>query len=307
MILCVTPNPAIDQVFVAPGFMPGGLIAYQETMTIAAGKGVSVARAAHTLGAIPICAGFLGGHTGQHHEALLSQEGIRTAWTWIDAETRTCVIIADPDSGKSTVINEQGPTVSAADWEKLCADVRREAEQADYVCFSGSLPPGSPLEAYKTLICDLRASGRRAWVDSSGEALRTAVTANPTGIKVNGPEIGAILGMEVSGVETAFKAAARLRQSGIENVAITLGELGAVLANESGQWWAQPPELRVICAVGSGDSFFAGLITGLAAGGSPAEALKQAVAAGAANALSAGAGKFTASEFQTILADTALR
>src|SRR6185295_6845245 len=112
MILCVTPNPAVDRALLVPGFVTGEVFRATQSMALAAGKGVSLARAAHTLGAEPLCMGFLGGRAGQFHEELLAQEGIRTAWTWIEAETRTCIVIADPDSGKSTVVNEQGPTVT---------------------------------------------------------------------------------------------------------------------------------------------------------------------------------------------------
>ncbi len=306
MILCVTPNPAIDRTLVVPGFAVGEVFRSTQTMLIAAGKGVSVARAAHTLGANPTCAGFLGGPTGQMHQELLSQEGIRTAWTWIEAETRVCVIIADPDSGKATVVNDPGPRVTAEDWRRLSVDVLREAAQSAYVCFSGSLPPGSPVEAYSGLIRDLCAAGRPVWVDSSGESLRAALSASPTGIKVNGAEIGAVLGMEVRDFDSAFRAASRLRQMGIENVAITLGESGAILVSGSDEWCARPPRVQVISAVGSGDSFFAGLISALAANAQPDEALRRAVAAGAANALTPGAGRFTLDEFQEILAKTVL-
>jgi 1-phosphofructokinase len=304
MILCVTPNPAVDRALIVPGFLPGEVFRSTQTLTIAAGKGVSLARAAQTLGADVCCSGFLGGRTGEFHRELLAHEGIRTAWTRIEAETRTCIIIADPNSGKSTVVNEPGPTVNSQDWQRLHDDILREAAHADYVCFSGSVPPGSSLDLYGSLIRELCAAGHPVWVDSSGEALRTALAAAPTGIKVNGAEIGALLGMDVNDSVTAFRAASRLRQMGIDNAVVTLGELGAVMANASGEWCAQPPRVQVICAVGSGDAFFAGLISSLAANIAPDEALRRAVAAGAANALSLGAGRFTRQEFDSVLAGT---
>jgi 1-phosphofructokinase family hexose kinase len=305
MILSVTPNPGIDHVVIVPGFKPGQAITHPETHTVAAGKGVSMARAARTLGADPVCAGFLGGFMGRLHIDLTTREGLKTAWTWLDAETRTCTIIADTEQGIATVINEPGPTVSAADWARLCQDVWREAAQASYVSFSGSLPPGSSTEVYGDLIRALMAAGRSVFVDSSGDALRAALAARPTAIKVNGLEAGAILGRPVKTVAEALEAAAELRQRGIDLVALTLGERGAVMVSKDGQWMARPPRLQhIVSAVGSGDSFFAGLVSSLEAGLALAEALCRAVAAGAANALSAAAGEFQASQFAAILAES---
>jgi len=56
----------------------------------------------------------------------------------------------------------------------------------------------------------------------------------------------------------------------------------------------------VVSTVGSGDSFLGGLLSALDAGKDWPEALRDAVAAGTANALSAGGGKFALQEFQDI-------
>lgn len=305
MIVSVTPNPGIDHVIIVPGFKPGQAITHPETYTVAAGKGVSMARAARTLGADPVCAGFLGGFTGRLHTDLTTREGLKTAWTWLDVETRTCTIIADTEQGVATVINAPGPTVSAADWVRLRQDVLREAAQVNYVCFSGSLPPGSSTQTYGALIRELMATGRSVFVDSSGDALRAALAARSTAIKVNGSEAGAVLGRSVKTDAEALDAAVEIRKRGIDLVALTLGERGALLVGEGGQWSARPPKLQnVVSAVGSGDSFFAGLVSSLEARFSLPEALRRAVAAGAANALSPAAGDFQSSQFEALLAES---
>ena len=307
MILSVTPNPGLDRVVLIPGLVPGQIYEHPRLLTVSAGKGVSMARAARTLGADVVCAGFLGGTYGHYHEQLSTDEGLKIAWTWIEAETRNCLILVDTVSHKATVVNEPGPTVTASDWQRLHTDLLRRSADADYVTFSGSLPPGSPFEAYANLLHDLIQAGTEVWVDTSGEALRTAMAARPAGIKVNGSEAAALVGTSADTVETAVQAAQDLRSQGIRNVALTLGEQGAVLVNGQGQWWARPPSIQVASAVGSGDSFFAGLITGLSRGLASDEALRWGVAAGAANALSLLAGKFEAAEFEAVLAKTTVQ
>ena len=58
--------------------------------------------------------------------------------------------------------------------------------------------------------------------------------------------------------------------------------------------------MRVVSTVGSGDSFLGGLVSALDAGKDWPEALGNAIAAGTANALSAGGGRFARKEFEEI-------
>jgi 1-phosphofructokinase family hexose kinase len=310
MILCVTPNPALDRVILVRDLQPGMAAEGKHTLTVAAGKGVSTARAVRALGGDPVCAGFLGGDYGAYHEELLKSEGLKTAWTRLDssdAETRTTYVIVDPVTGRSTVINEPGPTVSAEDWARLHADVMREAALAKVVSFSGSLPAGSPPDLFAHLISELCKAGRRVWVDTSGDPLRSAILACPAAIKINGGEAGSVLGTRVQGIDSAVLAANELRQRGIGTVVISLGEMGAILSSSEGNWWAQPPMITVASAVGSGDSLLAGIMCGVAGDIALPDALRQGVAAGGANALSLGAGQFTRSEFEAVLAGTTLK
>jgi fructose-1-phosphate kinase PfkB-like protein len=140
------------------------------------------------------------------------------------------------------------------------------------------------------------------WVDTSKVTLQTALTARPTGLKVNAAEIGEVLGRQINDVETALAAAAEIRLQGIENVVLTLGKIGAVLVTAEGQWWARPPEVQVISSVGSGDAFLAGLVTALLDGANAPEALRQAVAVGTANTLQAGGALFRERDLEMVLA-----
>ena len=65
---------------------------------------------------------------------------------------------------------------------------------------------------------------------------------------------------------------ARLAHAGIRRMVVTLGDLGAVWAQSSGEsGWAQPQRVNVIDTTGAGDSFFAGVAVGLTYGKSFAE------------------------------------
>jgi tagatose 6-phosphate kinase len=300
-LLCITPNPAIDRTFVVPGLTLNQVHRSTSSLHTAGGKGVNVARAARILGASPTCAGFLGGEDGRRLAHQTKREGLPGAWTWIENETRTCVILVDADLGQATVINEPGPTVTDEDWERLQADVLAAAQPMDCVCISGSTPPGSPVEAYMRLLEHLRDMNKPVWVDISGATLRAALNVKGIHIKINHEEAAAILGYKILDAPSALDAADKLRRMGVSAVVLTMGASGAVLVDETGRWVATPPSLKAVSGVGSGDSFLAGLTVAFMQGFSSADALAWGVAAGTANALSAGGGQFTLEEFQRVL------
>ena len=300
-ILCVTPNVAIDRTLMVPNFEPGKVQRTRDVLVQTGSKGVNVARALRTLGGAPLAMGLLGGHTGRHAAELVAHEGLPAVWTWFDGETRTCTIIV-PADGDVTVINENG-LVRPDDWRQLAADVGAHLDGIAAVCISGSLPLGVPDDAPGDLVSMICVAGVPVWVDASGAALHNAVAAVPTGIKVNGAEVGHLLGRAVDDPASAADAARAVRARGIETVVITLGAQGALLADVSGVYFVAAPRIDAISDVGSGDSFLAGLVLALTSGQGPPAALRCGVAAGAANALEPGAAQFSRESFNRLLAE----
>lgn len=307
MILCVTPNPAVDRTLIVDRLALGEIHRVGESIVAAGGKGLNVARVLRTLGVEVRCAGFLGGHSGRLVADLAAAEGFSGDWTWIAGETRTCVIVVEPSHRDATVINEPGPPVAQADWGRLADQVLRAAAGAAMVCLSGSLPPGSAPADYAALLGRLRDFGRPVWVDTSGPALAAALGVGGVGVKVNGHEAGAVLGAPVGGVADALAAARELHARTGAPVVLTLGGQGALLASADGCWHAQPPPIEVVSTVGSGDATLAGLAHALVGGAAAPNALAQAAAAGSANACSAGGGRLDPALVQDLVGRTVVR
>jgi 1-phosphofructokinase family hexose kinase len=257
-----------------------------------------------TLGGTPNCVGFVGANDGRQLAALADAEGLRSHWTWIEGETRTCVIVADPQTGRSTVINDVGPSVGKDDWDRLTQDVLDGSQDALFVCSSGSLPPDSPQESFAGLLSALREQGKRVWVDISGVSLQTALSVPGIGIKINHEEASALLNNTIASVDDAFAAAEALSAGGTRPVVITLSPPAAVMLLDGQRYVAYPPHIRSLNNVGSGDSFTAGLVTALDQGREPGEALRWGVAAGAANALTISGAHFSIADFNRILGET---
>lgn len=307
-LLTVTPNVALDRTLTVPGWQKGSIARTDQTLTRAGGKGLNVARAADALGLAATAMAALGGPTGKHIEAVAEEEGLDAQWIWLEqGESRTCLILVDPDEPSATVINEVGPMLTADDWARLAALVRRTASQADVTAFCGSLPPGVSAAAFGTLLDDLMADGRALAVDISGEALAEALRRPLWLVKVNKQELGAAVGQDLSTPERAAAVARSIVSGGPRTVIVTLGAEGAVCARPDVVWWAEPPAIRSISPIGSGDSLLAGVIAGRLRGEEWPAPLILGVACGAADALTIGQGLIEPDEVTRLRERTTIR
>ena len=202
-----------------------------------------------------------------------------------------------------TELYETGEAVPAEKTGELKQIFTRLLAGAEFVTLSGSLPPGVPTGFYAELLQMARAAGVPAALDCSGPALRQGLeTGCPALIKPNQAEFQALVGRPLHDL-AEFIAAARETAAAYHTlVVLSLGAKGAVAVQNDQAWHARPPRIPVTSAVGSGDTLLAGVAQGLVRGAALADALRQGVAAGTANALTVGAGRFTRQDYERLLA-----
>jgi 1-phosphofructokinase family hexose kinase len=290
MILTVTPNPSIDREILVPGFRPGAIHRPQRVVSLAGGKGLNVARTIKRLGGEVSACTILGGFNGRWVEAQLESEGIPLFSAWGAGETRISTSIADPENHKLTEIYEGGPQIDRETWERFEDAYQSALPKAEWVTFSGSLPPGAPSDGYLRLLRRAQDMDIPVLVDTHGEILHEIIPQGPWLVKVNAEEAGEILGQSITTITQAGVAARRICERGVRTAIVTLGAQGAVAAHESQAWYAQAPQVEVLAAVGSGDALLGGFVLGLSRGMSMLNALRLGVAAGAANAATLGTG-----------------
>lgn len=276
--LTVTPNPSLDRTIEIDELVRGAVVRATGVRVEAGGKGVNVARALAANGHEARAALPVGGPDGDYLARLTDELGLRTLPVPISAAVRSNVSVVEPD-GTVTKLNAPGPTLTATDVDALRKTVIAEVGDVDWVVASGSLPPGVPEDFYAQLVTAVHDAGRRIAVDTSGDPLAVAIGAGPDVCKPNDEELAEIVGRSLSTFGEIVEAAQQLRSDGARAVLVSLGADGALLVDDTGSYHAESPPVVPLSNVGAGDSTLSGF---LAAGGEGPEALRSAVAWGAA-------------------------
>jgi tagatose 6-phosphate kinase len=300
MILCLNLNAAIDKTIIVSSFEIDKIHRSESVIALAGGKGCNVARALKTLGEFPLVTGWVGGFAGQFIEQELHREGIQTGFIHTDFESRTCTSILDREKQTMTEIYEKGEPVPAEKVSQLQDYIRAVMGNYKAITLSGSLPPGVPLDFYAGVIEIAKEAGVLTFLDSSGEALRRGLEARPFLVKPNEAEAKSLLGIERNHSLDFARAAAEISTKYETNVVLSMGVDGAIAAKGSAVFIAKTPDVEAKSAVGSGDCMLAGLTYGVLGGLSFEETIACGVAAGSANTLTIGAGRFNVVDFESL-------
>jgi len=305
VIVTVTMNAALDRILTVPNFQRGQRHRASEKLTLAGGKGITVARALKRLGVPVVATGLVGGRNGRRILEELAEEAILNDFVRIEDESRTSTAVADPTSGTFTEILEWGPRVQQAELEVLREKLGYLSRGAQMVVLAGSLPRAVDDGFYADLIRELARRGVPSALDSEGEPLRQGLEAEPFLISPNQHEAEAIVGQEFAEDEDFLLALDHLAELGARNVLIT-HEHGcfALVREERGparRYRAVAPHLEAVSRVGAGAVLLAGFIAARLEEATAEEALRKAVAAGAASTLEVGAGRFDPRDVGRIL------
>jgi 1-phosphofructokinase family hexose kinase len=287
-MLIAGPNLTIDRTLSIEELRPGEVLRFDRAAVTPGGKGVNVARGARALGVPALLVAFLPGHTGRAAEAMLADEGVELRGVPIGGEIRSTAVVIE-HGGRTTVMNEPGPELGAGDWEAYERALAFDGHGV-LVC-SGSIPPGSPRDAYARLTTLAHEAGARSVVDASGEALAAALEAAPDVVAPNLSEAEGVLGTGGGGEEVeaaedaqprALAAASGLVERGARAALVSAAAAGAALAEAGAEplWIPAPTVSEVRNPIGAGDV----LTSGLAAALERRDALPAAALAGVAAA-----------------------
>ncbi len=300
MILTVTLNPSIDKLYLMESVHPETVMRVKEVHNTAGGKGLNVSRVAAGLGEPVTAMGFAGGFNGRYLESLIERPLVRSAFTPVAGETRSCINCWDLSDNRSTEYLEPGEPVTPEDVDRFTDDFMRELPGANVVTISGSMPKGVPEDLYCDLIRRCHEVGVPVLIDASGSRLVSAVREKPSLIKPNEDEIVQLTGKAVSGRKDAVSALENLYDSGIPCVVLSMGAEGALLACREGVFHGRPPKITPRNTVGCGDSMVAGFAVAFSRHLPVQDGFHMALAVSAASALSLLTGDFDSADYEHI-------
>ena len=292
-VATLTLNPAIDGACEADEVFPTHKIRTRAERYDPGGGGVNVARVLARLGEKVEVVYLAGGATGALLDELLDQNGLIRQRISIHDHTRQSLSVYERSSGKEFRFVPEGPLVSEAEWRAAfdaCA-----ALDHGWLVASGSLPRGVPVDFYARLSAAMAGRDMRLVVDTSGPALAAAIEAGGLFLaKPSQGEFEALVGRKLESPQAVGSAALELVRAGkAQNIAVSMGHEGAVLAHAGGVLIRPALTVPVKSATGAGDCFVAGMVHGFmrqqeAGGGDAAEAFRWGMAAGTAAVLSPG-------------------
>jgi 1-phosphofructokinase/tagatose 6-phosphate kinase len=291
----VTLNAAVDRTLTVPNFQLGHRHRASQGLTLAGGKGINVARALKSLDVPVVATGLAGGRTGTRIVEELTSEAILNDFVRIGDESRTSTAVVDPTGGTFTEINEWGPHVEPEELTMLLEKINYLARGADLVVFAGTLPRGVDETFYAEAIRELNRRHVRAVLDAEGPPLRHGAEAEVFLVSPNQREAEGLVGQEFGDDEDFTMALDRIADMGARNVLITSDTrtFGLFRAERKRNLFrADAPQVEPVSAVGSGDVLLAAFLAARVADKPLEEALRSAVAAGAASTLEVGAGRF---------------
>ncbi len=286
-ILAIALNPTIDISCDTERVQPIHKVRTTNQKQYPGGGGTNVARVIAELGGSPELLYLFGGATGRLFEHFLEDLPVTRRGFPISGEVRVALMVHEKQTGFEYRFVPEGPEISPEELAPALAFV--EESDAAYVVASGSLPRGVPADTYAHMADAVNRRGGRFILDTSGDALReTLAKSHVFLVKPSLGELEKLVGtkLDASGVKHA--AATLVENGSAENVAVTLGNAGAVFVNRAGAIHLPPVHVKVRSAVGAGDSFTAAMTWWLSKGNPVEEAFRYGLAAGSAAVITEG-------------------
>lgn len=286
-IVTLTLNPAFDVHCYAEQFLPYHENLAKITATDAGGKGVNISRALTVNGVKNTALVVLGEENGESFRSALERDGILYRQITVAGRIRKNITL-HTNATPETRISFAGFTANDALIDQVESELDGLLERDDILTFTGRNPEGVTLNRIKKLLIRLRNKGIKIVLDSRSFMKQDLLDVQPWLIKPNQEEIVSYTDVTVNDFSSAKTAAERLRAQGIENVMISLGAKGAVLACKNGCYSAHAPKIEALSTIGAGDSSIGGFCAAAMSGLGYADMLRYAVAYGSAACMTEG-------------------
>lgn len=248
-------------------FERGAVMRTESAEVRAGGKGIDAARVAHSLSRKAPLVVLMGDRDANEYCRLLSEENIDFKYTTYQGSIRVATMYLETSSSTTTIVNEEGATITPADWTAYLSAVANELKPGEIVACMGSFPHGVEQEAIADLAEMVHHSGSLLLMDSAPHFLAYGLASGVDIVSPNLDEAEAVInsttedffkGDTQGGKERAEKAALRLCEMGTKIAIVHAGALGAAIAQAGKVSFVSSPNVSVVSSVGAGDSLAAG-------------------------------------------------
>lgn len=279
MISAVTLNPCIDRTVFLPSLIVGGHNVASRVQNDVSGKGINVNVVLSNLGVETKAVGFEFRRSGTPVKDFLDSLSIPSDMVSVDAELRVNTKLFDSGAMEMTEINCKGPHIGEDAVEELMRVFERNLDGTDIIVVDGSVPPGVPIDIYKTMTELAHAKGIKVVLDATGGLLAKGLEARPDIVKPNIGELELLIGRKLNGIDEWVAACNDLTAQGVGAVCLSLGGDGALYVTGDKAWYSKGLDIKVRSFQGAGDSLVAGICLGIMAGYGPEMLLRSAMAA----------------------------
>jgi 6-phosphofructokinase 2 len=302
-IVTLTLNPALDITTSVDVVRPTNKMRCQTTRYDPGGGGINVARIANVLGASVSAIFTVGGPTGALIASFVRDEGVPCRQIEIAAPTRESFTVNESTSGQQYRFVLPGPRLSSAEQSQCLDRLRAEAETAEFVVASGSLPPGVPPDYYQRVADICQDVDSRLVLDTSGGGLQH-IASGVYLLKASVREFEERAGRPLVTESEQLATAHALVANGCAQVAlVSLGSRGALLATQQTSQRFSAISVRGSgSGVGAGDAMVGAITTGLSRGWPLVKSVRLGVAAGAAMSMTPGTKVCTRADIEKLFA-----
>lgn len=258
----VTLNPAIDRILYLDHFQPDITNRLRDCVDGIGGKGTHVSINLQLLGLSNQALGIVHGENGSHIIQLLENCDVTVKFQHYPEQNSRMNYLLIEDNGSCTCLSSKGVQLSKTDIDSFITFLRQELHDGDYLVLSGDASNCPDAFVYNTIMEACQDKHPKIFLDTSGDTLKKCIKAKPFLIKPNKDELADLCGRTLSTEEDLICAMEEISQSGIPNIAVSLGGKGSFVRTEEGIYRAYPAKVNVRNTIGCGDCFLSGLIYG---------------------------------------------
>ena len=222
---------------------------------------------------------------GQQSKHLFADEGIDTSFVFTDEENPSGVALITVDAqGENCIVVASGANANLAP-----SDVEKAAEaleEADYVLMQLEIPMET-IEYVANLACS---KGKTVILNPApAQPLSDDLLKNVHILTPNETEASMITGISVIDLSSAYHAARKICEMGVQTVIITLGAKGALLYTNDYQAEIPADKVEAVDTTAAGDVFNGALAVALSENKSMTDAVRFACKAAAISVTRIGA------------------